>query len=111
MRAVNMTVIYYKAVRDNIPKIIERSGKKCKFQQLPDEDYLPELEKKLSEELKEYYSSRSIEELADIVEIINRILELRETKVEDFDKIRLDKKQMRGGFSENYFLVEVQENQ
>ena len=106
-----MTVIYNKAVRDNIPKIIEGSGKKCEYQQLPDEDYLPELEKKLSEELNEYYSSRSIEELADIVEIINRILELREINVEDFEKIRLDKKRKRGGFSENYFLVEVQENE
>jgi len=105
-----MTITYKKAVRDKIPKIIERSGKKSKAQQLTDEDYLPELEKKLSEELDEYYSSKSIEELADLIEIIYRILELREIKNEDFEKIRLDKKRERGGFQENLYLIEVQES-
>ena len=104
-----MTIKYEKAVRDKIPKIIENSGKKCVVQKLTDEDYLPELEKKLGEELDEYYSSRSIEELADIVEILHRILELRAVNSEDFEKIKLEKKRTRGGFRENFFLIEVQE--
>ena len=104
-----MTIKYEKAVRDKIPEIIENSGKKCIVQKLSDEDYLPELEKKLSEELDEYSSSRSIEELADIVEILHRILELRSVNSEDFEKIKQEKKRTRGGFRENFFLIEVQE--
>lgn len=104
-----MTKKYEKAVRDKIPKIIENSGKKCVVQKLTDEDYLPELEKKLSEELDEYYSSRSIEELADVVEIIYRILELRNVSKNDFDYIRLEKLKTRGGFDRNYYLIEVRD--
>ena len=105
-----MTINYEKAVRDKIPEIIEKSGKKCVVKKLTDDDYLPELEKKLSEELDEYYSSKTIEELADIVEIIYRILELRAIDGEEFEQIRLVKNQTRGGFCNNFYLIEVQED-
>ena len=104
-----MTVTYEKAVRDKIPEIIEKSGKRCVVQKLADEDFLPELEKKLNEELEEYYSSNSIEELADIVEVIFRILELKNVNKNDFDILRLEKLKNRGGFNNNYFLLEVKD--
>jgi len=102
-----MTTIYNKAIRDKIPEIIENSGKKGIVKQLSDEEFLPELEKKLSEEVNEYFSSGDIEELVDIIEIINRILELRNVNRKDFDSILSEKRKNRGAFDSNYFLIEV----
>jgi predicted house-cleaning noncanonical NTP pyrophosphatase (MazG superfamily) len=44
---------------------------------LSDSDFLPELEKKLEEEIKEYLDSKELEELSDLLEVIYRIAELR----------------------------------
>ena len=44
-------VIYNKLVRDNIPEIIEASGKTCEMEILSDEEYLQMLDKKLDEEV------------------------------------------------------------
>ena len=104
-----MTITYKKAVRDKIPEIIENSGKKCIVQKLTDEDYLLELEKKLHEEITEYLSSRELEELADVFEVIYRILQLRNVSVEEMESIRSEKFLKRGGFEQNYFLLEVRD--
>ena len=48
-----MTTIYNKAIRDKIPELIENSGKRGIVKQLSDEEFLPELEKKLNEEVNE----------------------------------------------------------
>ncbi|MBL7079930.1 nucleoside triphosphate pyrophosphohydrolase [Candidatus Bathyarchaeota archaeon] len=104
-----MTTTYNKAIRDKIPELIENSGKRGIVKQLTDEEFLPELEKKLNEEVNEYLSSGDIEELVDITEIVYRILELRNVSRKDFDSIRLEKRNTRGVFDRNYFLIEVRE--
>ena len=60
--------IYNKLVRDCIPEIIASDGKTCVCETLSDEDYLRLLDAKLTEELSEYQESRSLEELADLLE-------------------------------------------
>ena len=96
---------YNKAIRDKIPEIIEKSGQKCKVDSLSDGDFLKELEKKLVEELDEYQESKSVEELADILEVIYRISSLRGTTQEQLDKIRMNKATDRGAFENNLFLI------
>jgi len=86
-----------------------RFGKSCVAHRLTDDEFLPKLEIKLDEEVNEYLSSGEIEELADIIEIINRILELENVGRKDFDSIRLEKMKTRGGFGRNYFLLEVRD--
>jgi len=105
-----MVVVYNKAIRDRIPEIIERSGKKSLVHKLTDKEFLPELEKKLDEEVKEYFKSRSIEELADLIEIIYRIIELRNHSQDELENIRKKKLQKNGGFNQNLFLIEVHES-
>ena len=102
-----MVEIYNKAIRDRIPEIIKESGRTCKISILSDEDFLIELEKKLSEELEEYSRSKLIEELADIIEVILRILELKGKSIDELNKIRLEKKERSGGFHKNLFLIQV----
>lgn len=99
--------VYNKAVRDRIPETIERSGHECDYRVLSDEEYLPFLEDKLCEELDEYLSSKSLVELADIIEVIYRIVEIKGTSIEELEAIREKKKSMRGGFMKNIFLVET----
>ena len=101
-------MIYYnKAIRDKVPRIIESSGKNCNVKKLPDSEFLVELEKKLVEELNEYQKSKDVEELADILEVIYRISELKGTNSEKLDKIRQDKAEKRGKFDENLFLIDT----
>jgi predicted house-cleaning noncanonical NTP pyrophosphatase (MazG superfamily) len=96
-----------KAIRDNIPEIIKKSGKSSNAKSLSNSKFLEELEKKLSEELQEYQNSKSIEELADLIEVIHRISELRGTSVEELEKIRLAKAKKNGIFEKNLFLIDI----
>ena len=99
---------YNKVVRDKIPEIIEESGKKFNIKQLDDESFLAEIEKKLSEEVNEYTESKDVEELADLLEVIYRISELRGVNSDELDKIRKDKAEKRGKFTDNVFLMDVE---
>ena len=99
---------YNKAIRDKIPEIIAESGKKCNLKQLDDESFLAELEKKLTEEVNEYTESKDVEELADLLEAIYRISELRGVNSDELDKIRKEKAKERGKFDSNLFLIDAE---
>ena len=99
--------MYNKAIRDKIPEIIRKTGKECQIKTLTNEDFLNELEKKIQEEYNEYMESKSLEELADILEIIMRISELKQSSFEELDSIRISKSQNRGGFEKNLYLIET----
>ncbi|NLX62359.1 MAG: nucleoside triphosphate pyrophosphohydrolase [Tissierellia bacterium] len=102
-----MEKVYHKLVRDNIPHIIRESGKECIVEIMADEEYERELNKKLIEEAKEYIESGSIEEIADIMEVIYSILELKNISMEEVEKTRLKKREERGGFEKKIKLVKV----
>ena len=97
---------YNKAIRDKIPEIIAESGKKYNLKQLNDESFLAEIEKKLIEEVNEYSKSKDVEELADLLEVIYRISELKGVSSDELDKIRKDKAEKRGKFDSNLFLID-----
>lgn len=99
---------YNKAIRDKIPEIIDKTGKSYSVKTLSDGDFLRELEKKLHEEVTEYYEDRHVEELVDVIEVIYRIAELRELTLSDLESIRIRKREERGAFSKNLFLVEAE---
>ena len=98
-------VKYNKAIRDKIPEIIKNSGNNCNVKKLTDDEFLIEIEAKLREELEEYFQSKSVEELADIIEVVNRISVLRGVSEEELEKIREKKSTERGKFDENLFLL------
>ena len=97
-----------KAIRDKIPEIIEESGKKYNLKQLDDTSFLAELEKKLIEEVNEYAKSKDAEELADILEVIYRISDLRGVSSDKLDEIRKNKAEKRGKFDSNLFLIDAE---
>jgi len=99
---------YNKVIRDKIPEIITESGKKYDLKQLDDASFLTELEKKLIEEVNEYVQSKDVEELADLLEVIYRISELRGVNSDELDEIRKDKAEKRGRFTNNLFLIDAE---
>ena len=99
---------YNKVIRDKIPEIIADSGKKCNLKQLDDASFLAEIEKKLIEEVNEYAESKDVEELADLLEVIYRISELRGVSMGELDKVRKDKSEKRGKFANNLFLIDIE---
>lgn len=100
---------YNKLVRDRIPKIIEADGKHCKLETLSDEVYLRLLDRKLDEELTEYQESKSLEELADLLEVIRAVVKARGWTMEELERVRMEKAAERGGFEKKILLKEVQE--
>ena len=98
---------YDKAIRDKIPDIIKKSGNNCNVKKLSDDEFLPELEKKLMEEVEEYLKSKSVEELADAIEVIYRIAELKGISNEKLEMLREEKANKRGKFNDNLFLIDT----
>ena len=98
---------YNKAIRDKIPEIIQKDGHSCNVKTLSDEKFLEHLEKKLSEEVVEYQNDKNSEELADILEVIYRIAQLKGVSKEELEKIRIKKSEERGGFDKNLFLIDT----
>lgn len=100
---------YDKIIRDKIPEIIEADGKSCTIEILSDERYAGMLDEKLIEECKEYQESKSLEELADIMEVIYAIAAAKGHSVEELEQVRVNKAEKRGGFEKRIFLKEVKE--
>lgn len=100
-------LIYHKLVRDRIPEIIERDNKHCECSTLSDVDYLTMLDTKLNEELAEYQESKSMEELADLLEVMSAVAQARGSSMEEIEAIREKKASERGGFSKKILLESV----
>ena len=94
-----------KLVRDRIPEIIKNAGKKPIIEILSDEDYLLELDKKLNEEVVEYQADKSIEEMADVLEVLCAICEARGHSIEELMEVKNAKREKRGGFSDKIFWM------
>ncbi len=68
------------------------------------------LDAKLNEELAEYQESKSLEELADLLEVMGAVVKARGYTWDDLTKLRKIKKEMRGGFEKRLLLKEVYED-
>lgn len=99
-----MSKVYNKLVRDRIPEIIEASGKTCLTATLSDDAYLHMLDQKLNEELAEYQESKSMEELADLIEVIAATAKARGCSWEKLMRICNQKRTKRGGFEKKILL-------
>ena len=99
--------IHNKLVRDKIPEIIEKTGKVCHIHTLTSDEYLAELDRKLNEECAEYQTDKSLEELADMLEVMYAIAEARGYSVEELERVRAEKAEKRGAFIEKIYLESV----
>ena len=107
IKAMKKHTVHNKLVRDRIPEIIEASGKTCVTEVLPQDAYIQALDAKLNEELAEYQQSKSLEELADLLEVMGAVLKARGYTWDDLTRVRKEKRAQRGAFDQRIFLKEV----
>jgi len=101
---------YPKLVRDLIPDIIKSHGEVSKTRIAKDDDELRTyLLAKIVEESNKLKSAKNkdhlVEELADIMEIIDTILNLENLNLEDIRNIQREKKEKRGGFEKRIIML------
>lgn len=96
-----------KLVRDNIPDIIEKTGKKCVYRIACPQEYQVLLYEKMREELVEFIEDPCIEEAADMYEVFLSILRYHKIDICDAILTASSKKEDRGGFSKGIILEVV----
>lgn len=99
--------IYNKLIRDKIPEIIKNSGRMPEIQSLDKNDTLEHLILKFDEEIEEFKEAYSIEELADILEIIHGLAYHLDYDMNELEEVRRSKYEKRGGFREGIKLMSV----
>lgn len=99
--------VYNKLVRDRIPEIIAESGRTCRVRTLEPGEYQAHLQQKLTEEMAEYQADGSVQELADLVEVVQAIVQAQGLTWAEFEAIRRQKCAERGGFAQRLLLESV----
>lgn len=111
-----MKIIYNKLVRDKIPEIIEKSGKKCSCSNINDQEKDFYLKEKLKEEMKEFLEAKDekekIEELVDLETVIRALVKYYSIYSDyGFDMKVRDKILSRGNFDNFIKLNYVEDNE
>jgi predicted house-cleaning noncanonical NTP pyrophosphatase (MazG superfamily) len=113
MSKYQKTATYNKLVRDKVPEIIKKDGLKPDIKILSDGEAVVELKKKLLEEASEFINANSVEdvivELADLREVEGALMERLKIKEDLVEKVRLERREKRGGFDDNIFLIGTSE--
>lgn len=97
--------VYNKLVRDKIPEMIQAQGQRPITQVLSDEAYRRCLEAKLDEEVAEYHESKTMEELADILEVLLALNTAAGGTTEELLSVYREKHRERGGFERRILLI------
>jgi predicted house-cleaning noncanonical NTP pyrophosphatase (MazG superfamily) len=96
-----------KLVRDKVPDIIRQSGREPGVERVSGEWLKLALKDKLVEEACELRVSDDVyEELADVLEVVDAIIERYEIDRPKLEKARKEKLDRAGGFKEGYVLSE-----
>jgi len=104
---------YPKLVRDNIPEVVGKlTGKEVKTRVLENnEEYFKFLMRKIEEEAHELANAEGkehiVEEIADVLELIDAILEFNQVDREIVRKVQEEKAKKRGGFKKRILMLEA----
>lgn len=102
-------VVYDKLVRDLIPNIIEQGPVKAHFRRATGDVLRHYLIKKLGEEIAEFANKPSIEEMADLLEVADRICQSYAWGATEIFDARIKKNEIAGSFAEGIILEYVEE--
>ena len=102
--------VYNKLVRDKIPAIISAGGKECRTSTISGDALMKALRQKLLEETQEFLDSPDDPaELADILEVMEAILDQMDLSWAQLQDIKQAKREARGGFQEGIYLEWVED--
>ncbi|HZZ98937.1 MAG TPA: nucleoside triphosphate pyrophosphohydrolase, partial [Candidatus Saccharimonadia bacterium] len=90
-------------------EILKQKGKQFRVRELSGIEYLEALIAKLKEETTEFEHNPSLEELADLQEVILAILNVLGKEKTALEAQRKKKANDRGAFKEKVFLIEAEE--
>jgi len=97
---------YNKLVRDKIPQYIKNKGGTPITHIAADKEYWQKLKEKLQEEVNEFQESESIEEIADILEVIDAMCGYKKFDKGKLQKVKNEKAKKRGKFKDKIILEE-----
>lgn len=106
-----MNRAYNKLVRDNIPQLIRESGRGCTSRVLNEQQYFDALLDKIVEEIEEYRISGNEEELADVYEVLDCLVALKEYEPMHIDYLQLIRREARGSFRNRILLIDVEDTE
>ena len=98
---------YDKLVRDKIIERMSAKGVPSASHVADEEEYWQKLKAKLAEEVGEFRRDENIEELADILEVIDAIIEHKGFDRAELQRIKAEKAEERGGFKKRIILEEA----
>lgn len=93
---------YNKLVRDKIPEILDKKQVAYEKRIASPEEFKQELIKKLGEEVAEFAEAGTVEELADVIEVVEALKKLPDYA--NVENIRIQKREERGAFDERIIL-------
>ena len=96
---------FEKLVRDRIVESIKNQGDEPVYRVLDDEEYEVLLEKKMDEEVSEYHQDKTLEELADIIEVVLSLCAAKGYSTNELIQIYKKKHEEKGGFKDKIYLV------
>ncbi len=97
---------YNKLVRDKIPEYIKSKGGVPITHIADNQEYWTKLKEKLLEEVTEFNQDESVEEIADIMEVIYAIGDYKNFSQADIETTRKKKAEDRGAFKKKIILEE-----
>ena len=97
---------YNKLVRDKIPEYIRKKGGTPIIHIANEGEYWEKLKAKLTEEFEEFKLDESIEELADLLEVIDAIIDYKRFDRKELQTVREKKAEEKGKFKNRIILDE-----
>ena len=108
-----MKKYYNKLVRDGLPEIIKKEGKKANYRKLSERELKDAIMDKLLEEVNELRKAKNkkqmIEEMADIATVLLQIRRLYDISEDEMYDRAITKIFEKGSFSEGIFLESVED--
>ncbi len=99
-----------KLVRDKVPDIIRHSGREPDVRRISGEELKDALKEKLIEEARELKESGDVyEELADVLEVVDAIIESHGIDRQKLLDEKGEKLRRAGGFKEGFLLLDDDE--
>ncbi len=107
-----MIIEYDKLIRDRIPEIISETGKEYFVRAMEEREYKKALLMKLVEESQEALEAEDhklIIELADILEVMDAVIDVNKISKDRLEAIKEKRRNNRGGFEKRLKLLWVEE--